>query len=960
VKKYSSFKRLAQRWACVAVCALGPGAGVALAQPAPDLAEEADLHFQRGVTAYREEAYEVALEHLLVSNRLAPNRNVAFNIGRCYEKLGRFDEAFRHYHDVWTVETEAEAKASARTALDRILPRVALVRVESSPPGASIFIDRVDLGSRGDTPRTLALTPGMHRVFVQLDGHESAESEPVSVLIGNERVVALTLPLIVGQIELTGEPAGATVRLDDAPEPSGTLPGTFDLRPGPHVLTIEAAGRRPLRLPVTAEARELRKARVDLPVLTGGLVIDSGEAGALVEIGGQARGFTPAVLRDVPVGAQSIRVSLAGFRAVEQTVDIPVDGEVRLEVELRPSNEVVGASRQAEAVEDAPASVTLIKAQEIRAFGYETLAEALDGNRGIFTTDDQTFHSVGVRGFAPPGDFGNRLLLTLDGHTLNDDVLGASALSREFATDLGDVRQIELIRGPGSALYGTSAFFGVVNVITAGPGEAEGAHVEVAHSGPRLLRGRAGAGGAFLGDGGFWISAQGLVSQGDDLVLPAFEGGPDLEVKDADETRAATLAAKAWFGHLTLQGYYSFRDQRIGTAPYGTLLADDRTRDVQQRAFVEVRHDLKVGETGRLASRLYVDAYFFEGGYAYADPTGLVTDTSQGIWGGGELRFQGGQRVLRYTAGIEARTHLSASLTSEDASGRYLDEDPGYYALAGYGVLDWRPAQIFSINAGSRLDFFSNFSSALTFSPRVAAILRPSPEDTLKLIGGRSFRAPSPYELRYNDGGNTWIAADDLTPENILTTEAEYVRALPFDLQLVTSAYYNRISNLIGLPLVEVDGAEVFQYNNADDIVQTLGAEVEARRDWRRGVFFSASYAFQRTRIGSLSDDQELTNSPAHLLSFKLATPLDRTGLTLANRLRLESPRITNAGEETQVAALWDVTLTGSFQEEHLHVGMGLRNLLDWRYEQPGGEELSFDRVRQTGRTLWASLRVDY
>lgn len=67
--------------------------------PNIDYAEEADLHFNLAIDDYREGDYEAALEHLLHSNRLAPNRNVVFNIARCYEKLGQFDQAYRHYAD---------------------------------------------------------------------------------------------------------------------------------------------------------------------------------------------------------------------------------------------------------------------------------------------------------------------------------------------------------------------------------------------------------------------------------------------------------------------------------------------------------------------------------------------------------------------------------------------------------------------------------------------------------------------------------------------------------------------------------------------------------------------------------------------------------------------------------------------------------------------------------------------
>ena len=65
-----------------------------------------------------------------------------------------------------------------------------------------------------------------------------------------------------------------------------------------------------------------------------------------------------------------------------------------------------------------------------------------------------------------PGDYNARILLLVDGHRLNDNVFGSALLGTEFALDLDIIERIEIIRGPSSSLYGTSAFFAVINVIT--------------------------------------------------------------------------------------------------------------------------------------------------------------------------------------------------------------------------------------------------------------------------------------------------------------------------------------------------------------------------------------------------------------------------------------------------------------------------------------------------------------
>ena len=64
------------------------------------------------------------------------------------------------------------------------------------------------------------------------------------------------------------------------------------------------------------------------------------------------------------------------------------------------------------------ASVSVITRDEIRAFGYQSVVEALSGQRGVYPTDDLSYSSIGVRGYARAGDYGNRVLVTMDGHTL--------------------------------------------------------------------------------------------------------------------------------------------------------------------------------------------------------------------------------------------------------------------------------------------------------------------------------------------------------------------------------------------------------------------------------------------------------------------------------------------------------------------------------------------------------------
>src|SRR5687767_9566270 len=173
------------------------------AAQASDVADEAQFHFERGNQHYRDARFEDALAAYYASNRLVANRNVQFNIGRCLEHLRRYDEAFRAWAALDVEGVPAAERNAARSAIYRLRSHLALVRVESNPPGAIIYVNRRDLGSLGQTPKLLALREGKTTLILELAGHRPVEV-PVELVKGKEARVEPTLERIYGQLSLRG------------------------------------------------------------------------------------------------------------------------------------------------------------------------------------------------------------------------------------------------------------------------------------------------------------------------------------------------------------------------------------------------------------------------------------------------------------------------------------------------------------------------------------------------------------------------------------------------------------------------------------------------------------------------------------------------------------------------------------------------------------------------------------
>ena len=127
---------------------------------------------------------------------------------------------------------------------------------------------------------------------------------------------------------------------------------------------------------------------------------------------------------------------------------------------------VTAASRFAQGTGEAPASISVITGEEIRRFGYRTVADVLTSVRGIYSSNDRNYTYLGLRGFAETGNYNSRTLVLLDGHRLNEPLADAAYFGLESAVAIEDIERVEVIRGPGSSLYGTNALLGVINIVS--------------------------------------------------------------------------------------------------------------------------------------------------------------------------------------------------------------------------------------------------------------------------------------------------------------------------------------------------------------------------------------------------------------------------------------------------------------------------------------------------------------
>jgi outer membrane receptor protein involved in Fe transport len=966
---------------------------------ADDVADEADLQFRLAAEKYQAGDYRGALEHFLASNRLAPNHNVLFNIARCYEALREYPDAYRYYVRASQGETDPAARGRIDEAMKRMAPNVAILKVVTDPPGATLYLDRKDLGQRGAGPQTLGLTPGTFRVIAEAPGYEDAISPPTSIQAGATATVDLKLVRILGTVHVAGEEAnGATVRVDseEAP-PACTAPCDLQLPPGRHTLYVSREGYKTFVTLVDVIAKQAITTRPSVEAKTGSLVVSTDEPGATVEIDGFARGPTPALLT-LPVGRHDVRVTMRGFRTIARTIHVESNAETRLEnLPLVPLEEVEAASRVAESVEDAPASVSIISQQELRGMAYPTIFQALEGVRGVYLSDDRGYDTAGFRGFGRPGDYGNRTLVLLNGQPMNDNWLWSSYIGYDFRTDLEDVQRIEVVRGPGSVLYGTGAVSGVINIVTRPRDAQTGYEVGASTADGTVGRGRVRAAYDFGNGAGLWTSVQGSHSSGNSYSFPQYASDSFTHgdtPASADRFNAGTWTGQFWWKALSVQWSLNTHDKHLPTGQFETILGDDRTRQRDTRGMVEAKFEPKLTDTLQSVTRAHANYYGYDGYFASIPELGGVShETFNGLWAGIEERLVFTPvRSVRITAGGELQNHFNADQFGLEEypinSQPFLNDHHTFQIGAGYAVADITPTRAVKVSVGGRYDAYSTFGGS--FNPRVAVILKPYEGGNVKIMFGKAFRAPSVYELYYNQPGEQ-LPAPSLHPESMYSGEIEYSHRFAPTVVGLVSVYENVITDLISLGTTADQSCPAcVQYANTTTPVGTMGAEAEIRKEWKDGWMASASYSFAHSvylkdgsfsSIATLAQDptrREVPNAPEHLASIRGGAPILGRALMAMTRLSFTSGRYdindrqsTLAVPEppqtmTNPAVVWDLVLSGQEPRFHIRYSLGMYNVFDWKYSVPVSAEFSqpsgatLGTIVQNGRTVMAAAYVNF
>lgn len=613
--------------------------------------------------------------------------------------------------------------------------------------------------------------------------------------------------------------------------------------------------------------------------------------------------------------------------------------ELNLEELLSPETEVTVsiASGQDQPIEKAPGVVSVVTGDEIRSLGATTLEEVLRTVPGVDVLADNLGRGRIVMRGIPSGLSGGSsesVLLLFNGHPVNEAVNGGFTIVN-LSIPVDNIKRVEILRGPASALYGGGALAGVINIITETTDDLRGISASVGFGsfGAQQYTLRLGNDVKGVSVVGFFQLSD---ASGAQLLIPAdVLTGRDRERLASGQPAVSQAPGNATDDRQTLEARYrvdyrnftlNWRSRRENSGGFiGFADALGTRNDLNSRQLgLDLAYTRSLRSGGTLVSKLFFTQneiqnalQAFPPGFSLRSSAGLLVQYPSGVFletrlnsmrYGAEAvyarqlprenQFIGGLSLAREsTFDLQADANLDFGTSTprpaiEPLPGVVADSARTVFSL--YAQDTWNGRKDLAVTGGLRLDHYSSVGT--TLNPRLAVVgslpsglqkhLPASIAEGLsfKVLYGRAFRAPTFAEMFFSLPG--FIGNPDLDPTTLNTIEA----GLSYNNKdvRVSGSYF--LSFVRGTIMPE----EAFSPTRPQRLINgpgldIQGFELEARRTFRAHSAF-LSYTHQRPKDSESGNSAPGLSSNLAFLGGTIAAT-DRFGVTPTWILRSRRPR---------------------------------------------------------------------
>ena len=613
-----------------------------------------------------------------------------------------------------------------------------------------------------------------------------------------------------------------------------------------------------------------------------------------------------------------------------------------LNIEVTEEKYISSASKYDQTLEEAPSSISVITAQDMVAYGYHNLTELLNAQRGFYYTNDRTNDNIGVRGFGRSSDRNNRILLLLDGHRLNSYQIDNAPMGQGLGFHLSNFERVEIVRGPGSTLYGNNAVHGVINLITK---KDKDSYI------PAINMQYGSYNSKYLGlrttkkiTDNLSISILGNYynSDGENIYFSEFDTpGNNNGYTSFDETTYNGLFATIDYNDVHLTTMIRSNKKEVPSAPFSSAFNQKQVQYTNQE-FIDLSWMPRISYDKFFILKLSYDHQkygsnipfkFLTTDFDFVGNTSTIGGDAQFIWD-----------VLpnnRIIAGLEYKDNFNSKYKYSAGDILFVDDNWSYKLFSLFFQNEYQFDANLSLYFGLRRDDF--VGQEISYNPRAGIVYSLFKDHTFKLLYGRSFRSPNLIEKNLEEKNIVGYKSNEyLKSEFINTYEFIWNYSITEKLKSTLSLYHYKMEDLIDQISDPID--DLLQYINSGEVTAN-GIEAELNYKFPQGATY-LRYSYQTAQD---KFDNKITNSPEHLLKFgltrKIVGPLNGS-----IEFNYETERKTVLNNVTDPIFLANFNLYTDRLLDYFTVSIAVNNLFNNTVKHPAGFEFVQNSIIQPYR----------